>query len=71
MPQLGWYTYIWPAVGKVTELARLLLVELFHYAVDFGFGSEQTNTAARILLACSTIDVQGQVINRLREVPTL
>ena len=65
---MGWYTYIWPVIGKVTELARLLLVELFHYAVDFGFGSEQTNTAARILLACSTIDVQGQVITRLREV---
>jgi hypothetical protein len=46
----------------------MLLVELFHYAVDFGFGSQQTDTAARILLACTTIDIQGQVITRLREV---
>jgi hypothetical protein len=54
----------------MTELARLLLVELFYYAVDFGFGSQQTDTAARILLACATTDIQGQVITRLREVST-
>jgi hypothetical protein len=46
----------------------MLLVELFHYAIDFGFVSQQTDTAARILLACTTIDMQGQVITRLREV---
>jgi neurofibromin 1 len=67
-PQLAWYTHIWPTVGKVTELSRMLLGELFHYAVDFGFGSQQTDTAARILLACTTIDMQGQIITRLREV---
>ena len=65
--QLGWYTRFWPAVGKVTDLSRLLLVELFGYAVDFGFGSKQTDTAARILLTSSTVDMQGQVITRLRE----
>jgi hypothetical protein len=66
--QLAWYTHIWPAVGKITELARILVIELFHYAVDFGFGSQQTDTAARILLACTTVDIQGQIITRLREV---
>ena len=55
-------------MGKVTELARVLVAELFHYAVDFGFGSQQTETATKILLACATIDVQGHVITRLREV---
>ncbi len=65
---MAWYTHVWPTVGKVTEVARLLLVELFSYAVDFGFGSQQTDTAARILLACTTIDMQGQVITRLRAV---
>jgi hypothetical protein len=54
----------------VTDLSRMLLGELFHYAVDFGFGSQQTDTAARILLACTTIDMQGQIITRLREVST-
>lgn len=68
---MAWYTHIWPTVGKDTELARLLLGELFHYAVDFGFGSQQTDTAARILLACTTTDVHGQVISRLREVQLL
>jgi hypothetical protein len=69
-PQLTWYTNIWPAVGKVTELARFLVVELFHQAVDFGVGSQQTETCAKILLACTTVDVQGQVITRLRDVIT-
>jgi hypothetical protein len=66
--QLIWFTHIWPSVGKVSDLAKLLLGELYHYAIDFGFGSQQTDTAARILLACSTTELQGQVISRLREV---
>lgn len=65
---MGWYTHIWPAVGKATELTRLLLSEILLYAVDFGFGSQQADTAARILLSCTTVDIQGQVITRLREV---
>lgn len=65
---MEWYTHIWPAVGKATELTRLLLSEILLYAVDFGFGSQQADTAARILLACTTIEIQGQVVTRLREV---
>jgi len=68
---MTWYTHIWPSVGKVHDLAKLLLSELYHYAIDFGFGSMQTDTAARILLACKTTELQGHVISRLREVMSL
>jgi len=66
-PSITWYTHIWPSVGKVTELGRILLHELCQYAVEFGFGSQQTETVARILLASTTVDLQGQIVVRLRE----
>jgi hypothetical protein len=68
MVKLAWFAHIWPSVGKITELARLLLAELYAYAIDFGFGSHQADAASRILLSSMTTDLHGQVVTRLREV---